>query len=167
MKAIVAVLLAALGVAACAAPVLPASPPTLPETSAPAVTPPQSLPPSPPPPSPSPSPVPSPASLQLQCGRIDQATCSKVEALIRQQVPFAAQATAIVMDNVCQPDQYCVFGFHAVVSILIPRDPSEDYAYWPPTYSVIGDSGPERVLPWSGPLPVAFMNLLRSVGFQG
>lgn len=163
MKAFAAVLLCALAVVACAAPAPPPTPAGEPSAVSPAPVPPSSPPIAPP----SPAPSSSPASSRLVCGRIEPAACLEVEALVRQQLPFAAQATAIVMDSVCQPGDLCKFGFAAVVSIIVPKDPAVDYAFWPPTYSVSGTSGPSSLQPWSGPLPAAFATLLQSAGFSG
>jgi hypothetical protein len=170
MKAFAAVLLCALAVVGCTA---PAPPPILAGSPPPVATSPQGpslapvLPSSPPIAPPSPTPSSSAASSQLVCGRIEPAACLEVEALVRQELPFAAQATAIVMDYVCQPGDLCKFSFAAVVSIVVPRDPAVDYAYWPPTYSVTGTSGPSTLQPWNGPLPGTFATLLRSAGFSG
>lgn len=104
---------------------------------------------------------------KLVCGQIAQGDCSKVETMVQSQFPFAANASAIVMDHLCQPGERCSVGFSAIVSVLIPRDPAVDYAYWPPTYLVSGLSGPETLHPWVNPLPAAFSTLLRSAGFSG
>jgi hypothetical protein len=96
--------------------------------------------------------------------------------MVRHQFTFTAQASAIVMDDsrvvvettTCPPNARCAAPiFSAIVSILIPKDPAADYAYWPPTYRVTGIAGPEGLQPWSGPLPLAFEVLLQSAGFAG
>ncbi len=117
--------------------------------------------------SPTVAPSPSPFSVApMVCGRIDAAHCAQIEAMVQRQFPFALHATAIVADYTCPPGAFCVFGFNAIVSIIVPSDPAVDYAYWPPTYSVRGTSGPERLEPWAGPLPAAFATLLQSMGFM-
>jgi hypothetical protein len=119
-----------------------------------------------PPPTPSPSPTPTTAT-KLFCGRLAYSDCILIETMIQYQLPFAAHATALVMDYTCQPNERCEVTFNAVVSILIPPDPAMDYAYWPPTYRVSGVSGPETLGPWMGPLPASLDTLLRSAGFVG
>jgi hypothetical protein len=104
---------------------------------------------------------------QLVCGRLAHADCLLIEAMVQHQLPFTANATALVMDYTCQPGQHCEVRFDAVVSILIPRDPAMDYAYRPPTYLVSGISGPETLGPWVGPLPATLNTLLLSAGFSG
>jgi hypothetical protein len=147
MKTFAAALLCAL-LAGCASPVpTPPGPSVVPSTIAQ-------------------SPSSAPAT-KLVCGRIAQGDCSKVEAMVQSQFAFAANASAIVMDYICQPGERCAVGFNAIVSVLIPLDPAVDYAYWPPTYAVGGLSGPETLRPWVNPLPAAFSTLLRSAGFSG
>ena len=115
------------------------------------------------------TPVPSPTVPKLVCGRVDPADCSAVEALVTQQVPFVARATAIVMDDVCQPGEACPIGLHVLVAILMPRDPTVSYASWPPTYFAESNSPdlPMTLVPWSSPLPALFTTLLQSAGFSG
>ena len=112
---------------------------------------------------------PSPTSVQTQlfCGRLAHADCVLIAAMVQHQLPFAAQATALVMDYTCQPGERCEATFQAIVSILVARDPTMDYAYWPPTYRVTGVSGPETLGPWVDPLPAFFDTLLVSAGFSG
>ena len=112
------------------------------------------------------SPAPSSAT-RLVCGRLGRTDCLQIQALVDHQFPWAAGATALVMDYTCQPGQHCTVYFDAIVSILIPQDPATDYAYWPPTYRVSGIAGPETLSPWVGPLPATFDTLLRSAGFAG
>lgn len=139
---------------ACASPTVTVSP-------TPAVT-----------PSPTPTatlgPSPTPTTFtRLVCGLLPQAACGQVAAMVERQFRFAAHATALVMDYICPPGDFCVAGFRAIVSVVIPRDPTVDYAYWPPSYAVSGTSGPETLQPWVDPLPASLTTLLRSVGFSG
>ena len=154
----------------CAAP-LPSSPAPTPEpTTSPRLLPTASPSVAPVAPTASPSaPVaPSPYSVApIVCGRIDDAHCQLIQDLVFRQFPFAIHATVIVTDYTCPRGAFCVFGFNAIVSIIVPRDPAADYAYWPPTYSVSGTSGPKTIKPWSGTLPVDFQRLLESAGFSG
>jgi hypothetical protein len=149
MRGLVVALLCAL-LAACAAPPPSAQGPASPNATA----------------SPSPSPT-STTATRLFCGRLAHADCLLIAALAQHQFPFATHATALVMDDTCQPNERCAATFNAVVSILIPRDPTIDYAYWPPTYRVRGVSGPETLEPWVGPLPGTLSTLLLAAGFSG
>lgn len=116
------------------------------------------------------APAPSPAPPQLVCGRVDPADCTAIEVLLIQQVPAAAHATTIAMDDSCQQGQACPIGLHVLVALLIPRDPTVDHSTWPPTYFAVNNdptpSGNSTELrPWTQPLPARFINLLNSVGF--
>lgn len=149
MRGLVVAVLCVL-LAACAAPLPSAQGPASPDASA----------------LPSPSP-PSTTATRLFCGRLARTDCVQIAAMVQSQLPFAAHATALVMDDTCQPNERCEATFNALVSILIPRDPTIDYAYWPPTYRVRGVSGPETLEPWVGPLPASLNTLLLAAGFSG
>jgi hypothetical protein len=121
-------------------------------------------------PAPSPTALPPPTPPKLVCGRVDPADCAAIEALLIQQVPAAAHATTIAMDDSCQQGEACPIGLHVLVAILIPKDPAVDYATWPPTYFAVNNEptasdSPTELVAWTRPLPGAFIDLLNSVGF--
>lgn len=110
-----------------------------------------------------------PTSTVVLCGHLDSAACLSVVGLVRAHLSFAPQATAIVMDYFCPPDGGCPAGagFSAVVSIVVPADPTTDYAFWPPTYLAVGQTGPDELNPFPDPeLPVTIQQLLREAGFD-
>lgn len=99
------------------------------------------------------------ASPVVNCAGITAESCQKAIELVRGLHPReVAEASAIVVADVCPPTVDCdrFYPFDSIVLLVPPTSAS----WIQLAFQVVGQNGPERVEPWSGPLPPHIAALL-------